>query len=48
MRVGTGEAGAMRAGLAGLGFALCAWGLAAEAPGQGPAQAKKTASGVAG
>jgi hypothetical protein len=46
MRFGKGEAGATRAGLAGVGFALCAWGLVAEAPGQGTAQTKKTASDV--
>jgi hypothetical protein len=46
MRVGKGGAAAKRAGLAGLGVALCAWGLVAAAPGQGPAQGKKTASGV--
>ena len=46
MRVGTGGTGAARAGLARLGFALCAWSLAAEAPGQGPVPPKKTASGV--
>jgi hypothetical protein len=45
MRIGKGETGATRAGLAGLGFALCAWGLVAEAPGQGPGLAK-TPSGV--
>ncbi len=46
MRVGKDGAVATRVGLARLGFALCAWGLAAEAPGQGPVQPTKTASGV--
>ena len=46
MRVGKGGAGAGRAGLAGLGFALCAWALAAESLGQGLVQGKKTAPGV--
>ena len=46
MRVGNGGAGATLAGLAGIGIALCAWGLVAEAPGQAPVQATKQASGV--
>jgi len=43
MRVGNGGAGATRAGLVGLGFAVCAWGLVAAALGQGPAKVKKAA-----
>ncbi len=44
MRLGKGGAGAMPAGLMGLGLAVCAWGMVAAALGQGPAPAKKTAT----
>ncbi len=45
MRVGNGRAGATRAGLVGLGFTVCAWGLIAAALGQGIGQGKKAAPG---
>jgi len=45
-RVGNGGANATRAGLVGLGLAVCAWGLVGAALGQGPAQGKKTAPGA--
>ena len=46
MRVGNGGAGATRAGLMGLGFAVCAWGLVACGSGPGSRhQEKKAAAG---